>query len=207
MAADDDYFERLVGGLSKPSKMPGFGYGLPALYSCNIGARLAKIANSVCSTCYACKGHYSISTVKNAQRRRYMLLFNPLWVYAMVRTIKRRRCKFFRWHDSGDLISMQHLENIIEVANQLPNYKFWLPTREYHLVFTCQTPFPPNLIVRLSGAMIDGPPPQTKLCTSTVHKANLPIGHECPAPTQDGKCRDCRACWDPNIKNVSYREH
>ena len=27
------------------------------------------------------------------------------------------------------------------------------------------------------------------------------------APKQDGECGDCRACWDTNVKNVSYKEH
>jgi len=29
----------------------------------------------------------------------------------------------------------------------------------------------------------------------------------CPAPTQAGRCGDCRACWDPKIKVVSYGKH
>ena len=34
----------------------------------------------------------------------------------------------------------------------------------------------------------------------------------CPAPKQldkNGKphCKDCRACWDPKVKNIAYGEH
>jgi hypothetical protein len=29
----------------------------------------------------------------------------------------------------------------------------------------------------------------------------------CPAPSQGGKCGDCRACWDPKVKVVSYGKH
>ena len=29
----------------------------------------------------------------------------------------------------------------------------------------------------------------------------------CPAPKQGGKCGDCRQCWDPAVKVVSYGKH
>ena len=42
----------LVGGLSKPSKMPGWAIGIPAA-ECKTGNKLKLIPNSVCSGCYA----------------------------------------------------------------------------------------------------------------------------------------------------------
>ena len=67
--------------------------------------------------------------------------------------------------------------------------------------------FPKNLIVRVSAPMIDGAPPKRFELTSTVHKVGAPIDHECNAHNQENKCQDCRACWDPSIKNVSYKYH
>jgi len=29
----------------------------------------------------------------------------------------------------------------------------------------------------------------------------------CPAPTQGGKCLDCRACWSKDIKTIIYGKH
>ena len=46
-----------VGSLGKPSKMPGFSYGIPAI-NCNIGSNLTKVKNSVCFDCYAQKSNY-----------------------------------------------------------------------------------------------------------------------------------------------------
>ena len=43
---------QLVGGLSKPSKMPGWAYGLPAK-ECKTGSKLVKVAGSTCEGCYA----------------------------------------------------------------------------------------------------------------------------------------------------------
>ena len=38
---------KIIGGLSKPSKMPGWAYGLPAK-ECKTGSKLVKVKNSVC---------------------------------------------------------------------------------------------------------------------------------------------------------------
>ena len=40
----------IVGGLSNPSKMPGYGYGLSA-FDCSVGSKLRLIKNSTCSMC------------------------------------------------------------------------------------------------------------------------------------------------------------
>ena len=54
----------IVGGLSTPSKMPGYAYGLPAK-DCIVGSTLAKIPGSVCHGCYALMGNYRFPNVKN----------------------------------------------------------------------------------------------------------------------------------------------
>ena len=46
---------QITGGLSKPSKMPGPAYNLPAV-ACKTGAKLVKIKGSVCAGCYDLKG-------------------------------------------------------------------------------------------------------------------------------------------------------
>jgi hypothetical protein len=47
----------ITGGLSKPSKMPGPAFNLPAS-RCITGAKLVKVPGSVCHGCYALKGRY-----------------------------------------------------------------------------------------------------------------------------------------------------
>lgn len=190
--------------------MPGFGYGLPALKSCRTGSKLAKVEGTVCSTCYACKGHYMFENVVNAQTKRLKAIRSPHWVDGMVAMIGRKKEKHFRWHDSGDLVSFEHLSKICEIAVRLPEFKFWLPTQEHALIAEYRKTvgeFPQNLIVRLSASKIDGRPPTTDLCTSSVHKDADPIGYECPAPKQGNNCGSCRACWTKEVKNVSYRNH
>jgi len=198
--------EAITGPLSEPSKMPGYGYGLSAEH-CITGAALAKIPGSVCHGCYALKGNYQWKGVKAAHARREASLHHPQWVDAMVFQIEHTGTRWFRWHDSGDLQGVWHLENICEVARRLPDVNFWLPTREKKLVRDHRALFgehPRNLVIRVSAAMVDGPPPAGFEHTSTVLSSGEP---SCPAPRQGNFCGTCRACWDPGVTNVSYHKH
>ena len=66
----------LVGGLSKPSKMPGWSIGIPAK-ECKTGSKLRLIPDSVCNKCYALKGCYVFKVVQEAQYKRQELLVQP----------------------------------------------------------------------------------------------------------------------------------
>lgn len=196
--------EAIVGRLGKPSKMPGYAYGLPAT-KCPVGSLLVKRPGTVCSNCYALKGRYLFPAVVAAQERRLRSLKDPRWVETMVWLLKRRKCKWFRWHDSGDLQGPWHLEKIFDVAEQCPEIQFWLPTRERLTVLSVIRPIPPNLVIRMSATLIDGAPPIGFKNTSTVVTESARA--TCPAPHQGGKCGQCRACWTPEVQNVSYKKH
>ena len=143
--------------------------------------------------------------------KRFASLSNPRWVDAITTLIYRSGDRYFRWHDSGDLQSLDHLGKIIQVCKNLPRIKFWLPTREYQTVEAYRRlggRIPSNLCIRLSAHLIDGKLPLTYgLPVSTVSTQNADIRstvHSCPAPKQDNQCGRCRACWDPLVKIVSY---
>lgn len=200
----------IIGGLSAPSKMPCPSYSISAK-RCNTGSKLAKIEGTVCHNCYALKGNYIryAKTIDIAHERRYQALSNPQWIEAMSFIINKQQLEYFRWHDSGDLQSFQHLLNIVSVADNCPNTQFWIPTKESNLVkqyLDTFGEFPSNLIVRVSATKRDSNPPKFQH-TSTVHLANNATGTECPSFKQAGKCLDCRNCWDKSIPNVSYKYH
>lgn len=195
----------LVGGLSKPSKMPGYAYGLPAK-ECKVGGALVNIKGSVCHGCYAFRGNYRFKNVQDAQYRRLESLKDPRWTEAMIALLHHLDTRWFRWHDSGDLQSPSHLEKIVAVAQAHPQISFWMPTREKVFVYSHlkkHGAFPENLVVRMSATMIDGPAPVGFPHTSTVVTSD----HTCPAPEQGNECGTCRACWNPEVQNVAYRKH
>lgn len=106
-----------------------------------------------------------------------------------------------------DLQGVHHLENIITVARHVPDVRIWLPTREYEVVRACADIIPDNLTVRVSAHQVDGEPPSWWPTTSTVISAREPGTSVCPAPEQGGRCGECRACWDKDVRNVAYRRH
>lgn len=195
---------KITGGLSKPSKMPGFAYNLPAT-RCKVGSKLAKIPGSVCHGCYALKGRYRFPNVKDALERRYkQAMNNKDWVFGMVYLINTSKKKEFRWHDAGDIQSLEHLRRIFQVCELTPSVKHWLPTRESVILSNINADdVPDNLIIRLSASKVDGPAPKSWPWTSTV----VTKGKTCPAAEQNNECRDCRACWDKSVKNVAYGKH
>jgi len=215
----------LIGGLGEPGKMPGWSYSLP-IADCRVGRKLAKVPGTVCFGCYAAGRRYSWPAMKRAMRRRLRALRRPApdWCAAMVKLLDAQR--WFRWFDAGDLQSVEHLRRIARVAELTPWCMHWLPTREVATVrafVRAGGRFPANLVVRLSGTWIDGPPPAVSpelyaagVRTSTVHKDRPATGFECraaaPIPGRPGRhyapsCDTCRACWDRSNENTSYRFH
>jgi hypothetical protein len=210
-----------IGGLSAPSKMPGFSIGIPARF-CKVGSKLAKVKGSVCFKCYALKGNYRYDNVVKAQNARFAALDSPTWTADMTQVIKSA-CEalgenFFRWHDSGDVQSVRHLMNIIQVCKNLPHISFWLPTKEYALIkMLAHINVPANLTVRVSAPKVDLSykvgPGLTSSSVSThktwVKRAPIatPGSKMCAAPSQEGECGDCRDCWSQSVPNVCYPVH
>ena len=191
----------LVGGLSKPSKMPGWSIGIPAK-ECKTGKKLRQIKNSVCEGCYALKGCYVFKVVQEAQYKRLEAIQHPDWVEAMATLINSKKPDVFRWHDSGDVQDLDHLEKIFKVCELTPSKRHWMPTREAWIKDHMHKA-PANLVVRFSSPMVDQGPVKSWPNTSTVSTKS----RTCPAPDNNNECGDCRACWDPLVKNIEYGKH
>jgi hypothetical protein len=218
---------KLVGGLSKPSKMPGWAYGLPAK-ECKTGSKLVKVAGSTCEGCYALKGCYVFKVVQEAQYRRLASVKHDLWTGAMALLINSKKSKVFRWHDSGDVQDEAHLIKIFAVCKLTPETSHWLPTREAWIKHFLPLA-PANLVIRFSAPMVDQDAPGSWPNTSTVTSSHN--SENCPAFRTDktgtvhtleafdtmtkenkkdldlGHCGSCRRCWSPEVKNVAYGQH
>ena len=192
--------ERITGGLSAPGKMPEGSYNLPAT-ACQTGAKLREIPGTPCYKCYAFKGRYNFPDVKDALQRRLESLTHPQWVEAMTTLVKNK--KHFRWHDSGDIQSVQHLIKIFEVCKNTPKTKHWLPTQERRYLPESPGFHPKNLVIRLSNAKNNTKPGNAWTHWSTV----VDHGGDCPASKQGNQCGSCRRCWDKRVKHVTYPKH
>lgn len=199
----------IIGGYTVTSKMPTISYSISAK-DCKTGSKLRKIKNSVCSDCYALKGNYVryAKNIEKAQNKRLKAIFCKDWTNAMIYIMNHQKqvikSGLFRWHDSGDIQSMEHLQKIVDIAKSTPNIKHWLPTKESNIIKNFKGDIPKNLIIRLSGSFIDGKAPiykNTSTVTTDKDKAT------CRSFENNGQCKECRKCWDSSIKNVSYLNH
>lgn len=215
----DNLIREFVGGLSKPSKMPCFGWSIPAQL-CRSGSKLHSIQNSTCKSCYALSGFYVLKSTRNAMLRRYFTYKYSAMAFEYVLSSflnwkvqnpsKGIDSKYFRWFDSGDLQSSGMFASIVNIARNCPEVSFWLPTRE--LSFTKQVPtdqIPSNLMMRYSTPMVDV---LSKAQNSTMVFSSLNILPDncqaCPATTtKDHTCNahDCRKCW--NVGHIGYKIH
>ena len=194
---------KITDSFTRTSKMPGLSYSLPA-WECKTGWKLSQVEGTPCFFCYAKKGNYTrYPAIKEAQYRRLRAINHPYWVQAMATVIKRH--KFFRWHDAGDVQSPEHMQKILEVCRLTPDTKHWLPTREAQILKRVKVnEVPRNLVIRFSSHMVDQGPVSFWPWTSTVTTDGQ---HSCPSSKQGNKCLDCRACWDRDIRNISYGKH
>ena len=201
--------KELIGGYTVTSKMPTISYSISAK-DCITGSKLRLIKNTVCSDCYALKGNY-IRYAKNiepAMKRRLNSISSPNWVGAMIYIMNHQkdviRTGLFRWHDSGDIQSFDHLDKIVQIAKATPTVKHWLPTKESKFIRNYKGVIPSNLIIRLSGTFVNGKAPKYKNTSTVVSSKDQAT---CKSFKQNGQCLTCVQCWDSSIKNISYLNH
>tara|TARA_R100000742_G_C4258278_1_gene76152 strand:+ start:394 stop:1023 length:630 start_codon:yes stop_codon:yes gene_type:complete len=199
------YYKKM---LSETSKLGVKSISLDAK-KCKTGSKLAKKSGTVCNGCYALKGCYVFPVVKNAMARRLEFFNSSNFIPIMVWLLQSQKKKFFRWFDSGDIQNVFMGLNILEVCKLTPDIKHWIPTKEYKFwrqVLKIEK-LPDNVCLRISSPNIDQEPLKGFNNTSTVHENKKAFGLECIAYKQEGKCLDCKACYDPKIKNISYPKH
>ena len=191
----------ITGPLSYPSKMPCPAWGIEIAH-CKTGSKLQKVPNSPCSICYAGRGRARFPSVISARQRRLEGSQHPCWVEAMTIVIGNAvsiGVPYFRWFDSGDLQSLKQLRQICQIAEALPQIKFWLPTQEHNWARKVQAP--KNLVIRLSSRTINIPEQDDVFPTSSVGTTYW----TCSAEVHERyECGPCRACWNPEVRHVIY---
>jgi len=196
--------------LSKASKMPGRSWSLQALDTCpgSIGAGGGLVP--ACSGCYATTGNYRFKNVRAPREHNRKDWKRDSWVSDMVAELDNDR--YFRWFDSGDVYDVRLARKILQVMQQTPWVRHWLPTRMYKFAkfgeVLAQMSALPNVVVRFSSDSITGETvkgPQTStIATPETTPANALV---CEAYTREGKCGPCRACWDKTVSVVCYIGH
>lgn len=203
--------------ISVTSKLDGIrSWSLQALETCP-GSILEPATHTApavlvdaCKGCYATTGFYVMANVKAPRIENQDDWKRAEWVDDMVRELDSDR--YFRWFDSGDAYSLGLAEKILQVMQQTPWCKHWIPTRmgkfvKFNDVLAAMQALP-NVSVRFSsdsvtGEYVKGLHGSTIVPTS----GSMPNVAECHAYQHGGKCNGCRACWDKTIPVIAYVAH
>jgi hypothetical protein len=197
--------------LSKPSKMPCYSWSLQALDTCPGSKDAAGNLVAACQGCYATDGNYRFANVKQPRLDNQADWKRDGWVSDMVKALDNSR--YFRWFDSGDCYDLRLAKKIRQVMELTPWCRHWLPTRMYKfakfLPVLESMQALPNVVVRYSSDSITGETiPGATTSTIVQHFEDADDSMEvCAAYTRDGKCGDCRACWDKSVQVIAYPAH
>lgn len=106
---------------------------------------VSLLAGKTCGNCSGCiKYCYDIKACmrfrKNVLDRRaentVLATKYRAEYFAQIRDalMHRQVNKFFRWHVSGDILDADYLDNMVKIARDFPNFKFWTYTKRYDIV-------------------------------------------------------------------------
>lgn len=200
--------------LSNTSKLGVKSWSLQAINTCP--ASLGKNGELVdaCKGCYATAGHYRFANARASREFNRQAWQQDAFVSDFIKALHKER--FFRWFDSGDMYDLRLANKMLEIMQATPHVKHWLPTRMYkfkkfHAVIRGMASLD-NVVVRLSSDSVTGELVQSDLTdtNSTIVPENALSeykGFICQAFYQDGKCLDCTACYNKDVKTVAYVGH
>lgn len=100
---------------------------LPPVVTCAHGCTCAK-------KCYAAKLCRIRASVRNAYQRNLDILENDPAYYWLQVKAAAMVTRYFRFHVSGDIPNYDYLENMIQLATELPGTRFLCFTKKYSLV-------------------------------------------------------------------------
>ena len=196
--------------LSKAGKMPSKSWSLQAGETCPGSIdKVTKEPLPVCAGCYAKEGAYNFPDTVRVRAENREDWKRAEWVDDMVHALRRQ--KYFRWFDSGDVYHPALAFKILLVVQKTPHVKHWLPTKSYTIpkirAVLDRIKAEPNASVRYSSPSINGDYGAEHGSTVIPFSDTPTQAKVCDAYERDGKCGECRACWDKNVAVVAYPSH
>lgn len=220
-----EYVEKLKSkgnlvNLSKTSKLGTYSWSLQALNTCPASIGTDGTLVDACKGCYATRGRYNYPRVKAPRAFNDWAWKQDSFVDDFVKALED--VSYFRWFDSGDMYHIELARKILQIMDRTPDTKHWVPTRmhkfsKFHNVLNAMNMLD-NVVVRLSsdsimGEIVDIPIKLDIETTSTIIPEGFIQGFKsegffvCNAPMQNGKCLDCRACYDKDVQTIAYIGH
>lgn len=200
--------------LSKTSKLDGIkSWSLEALVTCPGSIKAGGELVDACKGCYATTGNYRFPNVKKPRIENKEDWKRPDFESDFIKALEKET--YFRWFDSGDVYAIDLAEKIYNIMKATPHVKHWLPTRmhkfEKFASILEKMANLPNVCVRFSSDSINGSIVESgNAQNSTIIESSEKATNEmftCQAYQNDGKCNQCRACWNKEVKTIAYPAH
>ena len=89
------------------------------------------------SYCYDIKAVMQYKNVLDARAKNTALFLTHSEKYfQQIRNelSKRKTNKYFRWHVSGDIMNIEYFDNMVKIARDFPDFRFWTYTKSYWIV-------------------------------------------------------------------------
>jgi len=132
-----------------------FNFNIPA-YTNQDGKIVCPFADTCVKYCYAQKGNYKrfAKSINPGMEYRYKLSKTVAFVPLLIEAIKTLKADFIRIHDSGDFYSPKYVGKWLQIAEALPNVKFYAYTKSHD--FFRGIEIPPNMdIIFSEGSKLD----------------------------------------------------
>lgn len=200
--------------LSNTTKLGVKSWSLQAITTCPASIGSDGELVDACKGCYATSGHYNYANVRAPREFNRQAWQEEAFISDFIKALKKER--YFRWFDSGDMYSLKLAEKMLEIMKATPHVMHWLPTRmhkfsKFHSVIEAMASLN-NVVVRLSsdsvmGGMVESELTDTNSTIVPEYALGEYNGFICKAYYQEGKCLDCTACYDKDVKTVAYVGH
>ena len=145
-----------------------YNFNLPA-YKNQDGKTVCPFADSCVKYCYAQKGNYKrfAKSINPGMEYRYELSKTIAFVPLLIEAIKTLKADFIRVHDSGDFYSPKYVSKWVQIAEALPEVKFYAYTKSHD--FFRGIDIPANMdIIFSEGSKLDA-----KLDKTTERHASI----------------------------------
>ena len=184
---------------------------LPPVTTCRTDAPCAK-------ECYAMKGRFRFAGVKENMTSNYELYrSNPEEYFDGIKNAINNgfvSYSYFRWHAAGDIVDKQYFDNMVKIAEELPQTSFLAFTKKYELVneyIKSGEVIPPNLHIVFSawGSALaldnpyEFPVAYVRFKCDTENRDIPDSAVEC-----SGNCTTCLQCWNiGHGESVVFNKH
>jgi hypothetical protein len=147
---------------------------------------------------------------RKAWRHNSSLAHKDSWTYfdSIQEYINKKKPKYFRWHVSGDIISAEYFQGMVDLAEKHKETRFLAFTQCYEIINSFSGVLPGNLTIIFSawpGLTFDNPKGLPVAYMQDGSETRVPADAlECP-----GNCEQCGMCWQlPQIgKDVVFHKH